>query len=163
LTLDELVTELRQARREWDEAVAGLSDDDYQKAEISKGWTLKDVTGHLATYLVLNVRHVKSYTHRGKIVSMRAKNWYQYNKREVARLKHESSPRLKRELDRAYKELSLLLPRLKDEDLKASFPSPWSPGSSRRVKLATILRADVSRHMREHARDVKKWRTGENR
>jgi uncharacterized damage-inducible protein DinB len=162
LTIDELLSETRQARRDWDEAVKGLSDGDYENSEISKGWSLKDVTGHLATYLRLNVRHVKSYMRRRKLVSMRAKNWYRFNQREVVRLKHEAAPRLKRELESAYDELLVQLTRLSDQDLKACFPSPWSPASGRQVRLGTILRADVSRHLREHARDVRNWRGREH-
>jgi hypothetical protein len=160
---DEVIAETRQARREWDEALAGLSEDELQSAEISMGWNLKDVVGHLGTYIQLNVRHIESFIKRRKIASMRAKNWYQFNKREVARLKHASPSKVRGEMDSALKELMVLLPHLSDEDLNASFPSPWSRESARKVKLGTILRADVSRHLREHARDVRKWRARENR
>jgi DinB family protein len=160
MTRDELIVETQQARREWDEALAGLSDGDLLTAEISRGWNLKDVIGHLATYLRLNVRHVESYRKRGKIASMRAKNWYQFNKRQVARLKQEPLATLRADLDFAYHELLGLLPQLSDKDLQVSFPSPWSPHSGQKVRLGTILRADVSRHLRAHARDVMKWREG---
>jgi uncharacterized damage-inducible protein DinB len=163
LKCDELIAETRRARQEWDEALSGLSDKDLHTAEISRAWSLKDILGHLATYLRLNVRHVKSYKKRKKIASMRAKNWYQFNKREVVRLKHASAAKLRKEFDEAYDDLVALLPELTDEDLKASFPSPWSRGSSKNVKLGTILRADVSRHIHEHARDVRKWRASADR
>ena len=155
---DELIAETMQARQEWDEALAGLSDAELVTSEISRGWSLKDVVGHLATYFRLNIRHVEAYMKRGKIASMRARNWYQFNKREAARLKQAPLSGLREELDSAYQELLVLLPRLSDEDLRVSFPSPWSPHSTQKVRLGTILRADVSRHMREHARDVVKWR-----
>lgn len=162
MTRDELVAETRQARREWDKAVAGLSVSQMLGAEISKGWNLRDVTGHLAAYLRLNIRHVESYLKRGKIASMRAKNWYQFNKREAARLKSTTPAQAKLDLDSAYQELLSVLPNLSDEDLKVKFDSPWSPQSGRQVRLGTVLRADVSRHLREHARDVLKWRARED-
>lgn len=163
LTREELIAESQIGWREWSEAIEGVSRREMNKAEISRGWSLKDVVGHLATYIRLNVRHVEAYQKRGKIVSMRAKNWYQFNKRQVKKLKQEPLGKLEKELRTAYVDLMSLLPNLTDADLKAPFPSPWSPKSGRFVKLGTILRADVSRHLHEHARDVRKWRERENR
>lgn len=160
---DELIAETKIARREWDRALKGISDLDFRKAQIYKAWTPKDIAGHLATYLQLNIRHVQSYLRRRAIASMRAKNWYQFNKREAVRLKHASTKKVLRDLDSAYTDLISLLPKLSDEDLKVSFPSPWSPASGRKVRLGTILRADVSRHLKEHAGDLRKWKVRENR
>jgi hypothetical protein len=158
-----LVAEIQAARQEWDEALAGLTDADFEASEISRGWNLKDVVGHLATYLRLNVRHVESYKKRGKIASMRAKNWYRFNQREAARLKQAPLPELRAEFDSAYQDLLAVLTQLRDEDLYKSFPSPWSPNSTQQVRLGTVVRGDVSRHLREHARDVRKWKPSENR
>src|SRR5581483_10066882 len=82
-----IVQEIEDGRRTWDEAVAGLNDDDFLAAEISRGWTLKDVLAHLASYLELNVRHIRAVKKRKRFASMRAKNWHQFNKREAARNK----------------------------------------------------------------------------
>lgn len=158
-----LIAEIRAARNEWENALKGLSDVDFETAEISRGWSLKDVLGHLATYLRLNVRHLEAFTKRGRIASMRAENWYRFNRREVARLNRAPIAQLRANFDSAFDDLLLLLPRLDEEDLVKSFPSPWSQNTSRKVRLGTILRGDVSRHLREHARDVRKWRANENR
>lgn len=157
-TINELIAEIEQARQEWQAALTGLTDADFETAEITRGWTLKDVLGHLATYLRLNVRHVAAYKKRKRLASMRAKNWYQFNKREAARLKRAALTQLRADFDSAYRELLALLPTLRDDDLKATFPSPWSPSSKQKVRLGTILRADVSAHLRAHARDVRRWK-----
>ncbi len=163
MTTVELIEEIRAARKEWDDALAGISDADFGAAEISRGWNLKDVLGHLATYLRLNIRHLEAFKKRGKIASMRAKNWYRFNRRETARLKQAPLAQLQEDLESAYRDLLALLPQLNDEDLVKSFPSPWSSNTTQKVRLGTILRADVSRHLREHARDVRRWRANESR
>lgn len=160
---DELISEMLEARQEWDAAVAGIAHEDALNLEISRGWTYKDVVGHLATYIRLNVRHLELFKKRKRIASMRARNWYQFNKREVVRLKRMPLKRLFHDLDSGFDRLLAEMETLSDEDLKASFPSPWSPLSGGKVRLGTILRADVSRHLREHARDVRKRRASANR
>lgn len=158
-----LVNEVKQARQTWDDSFAGLNDADFENAEISPHWTLKDVLAHLTTYLDLNVRHLRAYRKRKTLASMRARNWYQFNKREAARQKKTPLSKIRADFERAYNELIDEMSGLTDDDLKASFPSPWSQNETRKVRLATVLRADVSNHFKEHARAVEKWRASINK
>ena len=118
-----LVREIEEARRQWDEAVAGLSDDDFLTAEISRGWTLKDVLAHLASYLELNSRHVRAVKKRKRLASMRAKNWYQFNKREAARNKKMPLNEARGAFELAYGELLLVL----TESPTVAFPFQLCP------------------------------------
>lgn len=142
----------------WDDSIAGLTDADFVTAEISPQWTLKDVLAHPTTYFDLNVRHIRAYKKRSALASMRARNWYQFNQREAARQKKTPVSEIRADFERAYNDLIDELSGLTDDDLKASFPSPWSQNDTRKVRLATVLRADVSNHIKEHARAVLKWR-----
>lgn len=155
--------EIQSARREWTKAVAGLKADVYTSNPVTSSWTLKDIVGHLATYLQLNVAHLRAYKKRRKLASMRAQNWYRFNRRESSRLKNAPLKKLQADFESAYAELLAELATLKDDDLKATFPSPWSRNDTRRTRLSSVLRADVSRHLAEHARDVEKWRASEHR
>jgi uncharacterized damage-inducible protein DinB len=155
---DPLAAEIHAARREWDQAVAGLSDDDFSRAQITAQWTLKDVLAHLAAYLELDVKHLQAYKKRGTLASMRARNWYQFNKRQAARHKKMPLVEVRAAFENGYNQLLTELDTMNDDAWKQSFPSPWSQNETRKVRLATVLRADVSNHLREHARQVSQWR-----
>ncbi len=157
-----LTQEIEDGRRTWEEAVAGLSDKDFLTAEISRGWMLKDVLAHLASYLELNARHIRAVKKRKRFASMRAKNWYQFNKREAARNKKMSLKEARRAFENAYADLLRELATLNDDALLLRCPSPWSENETRTIALASVLRGDVSSHLREHARDVEKWRLNRN-
>jgi|GEM_PF-1735789 hypothetical protein len=155
---EQLAAEIHAARRAWDQAIAGLSDDDFLRAAITAQWTLKDVLAHLAAYLELNVKHLQAYKKRGTLASMRARNWHQFNQRQAARHKKMALADARAAFENGYNQLLTELDTLNDDALKQSFPSPWSQNETRKVRLATVLRADVSSHLREHARQVMKWR-----
>ncbi len=157
-----MTQEIREAREAWDAAVKDISNAEYARVEITPGWTLKDVVAHLGTYLDLNVRHIQWYKKRKKLASMRARNWYQFNKREAARNKKLSLAQAYKSFERNYARLLTELASLSDADLKATFASPWSVNETRPVRLSTVLRADVSRHLIEHARDVTRWRMSQD-
>lgn len=157
-TPEVLISEIQEGRHQWDAAVAGLSDEDVESAEIVPGWTLKMLMGHLAAYLRLNAAHLRAYTKRKHLASMRARNWNQFNKREAEKLKEAPLARVRADFEAAYAELCRRLPTLSETDLKQSFPSPWSAKTTHRTRLTTVLRADVSNHFGEHARQVLAWR-----
>src|SRR5581483_10109363 len=135
-----LTQEIQNARQQWDEAVAGLDDQDYLTAEISRGWTLKDVLAHLAAYLDLNARHLRAVKKRKKLASMRARNWYQFNKREAARNKKIALKDARKSFEHSYKDLLNEMAGITDEQLQEKFPSPWARQETRTVRLATVLR-----------------------
>lgn len=157
-----LIQEIEDARREWDEAVVGLSNDDFLTAEISRGWNLKDVLVHLTSYLELNARHIRAVKKRKRFASMQAPNWYQFNKRQAARSKKTPLKEARRAFGAAYMDLLDEMAMLQNDILLSRFPSPWSEKETRTITLATVLRADISSHLREHARDVQKWRLNRN-
>jgi uncharacterized damage-inducible protein DinB len=144
------------ARREWNEAVAGLRASDYDAPNISKAWNVKDVLGHLLAYNALHVRHIESYLRRRKLASPRAPSYSYFNRREAARLKTVPLGELQTRFDASYRRLRDLLPALDDADLRQTFPSQWW-NSTGNVTLGGILREEAN-HIRAHAADVKKWR-----
>jgi hypothetical protein len=97
----------------------------------------------------LNDRHLRRYRTAKKIASMRAPTWYQFNKREAERNKQRRLSEIRAAFERAYNDLLAELAALSDGDLKAMFPTSWSKNSTRRTRLATILRSDVSGHFRD--------------
>ena len=140
----------------WQETVAGLRDADYLTPNISKQWNVKDVLGHLAAYMNLMARHLRTYNKRKRLASPRAPSYSYFNRREAARRKNVPIVEVRAELESGYTELMKLLAELKDDDLKKEFPSQWwnSPG---KVTLNGYLREEAN-HIQFHVDEVRKWR-----
>ena len=150
-----LVERLDKSWREWNDALAGLGDADYE-LPVYRQWRLKDIVGHVFSYMRLDLRHVESYKKRRRLASPRAPSYSYFNRREAARLKDVSRQQLCADLESDYRKLMELLPTLTDDDLKQVFPSQWS-NSKYRTTLRGLLREEAN-HIGIHAGDVKKWR-----
>ena len=150
---------LEIAWREWNDALAGLDDVDFE-LPVYRQWNLKDILGHLFSYLHLALRHVHAYKKRKRLASPRAPSYSYFNRREAARLKRVPLAQLRADMGAAYRDLIVLLPTLSDEDLRKVFPAQW-----RNSKYHTTLRAllrEEAEHLRIHAADVKNWRGREH-
>ncbi|MBI5302192.1 MAG: DinB family protein [Chloroflexi bacterium] len=152
LTLDE---RLELAWREWNDALAGLDDADFERMVYHK-WNLKDVLGHVFAYLDLALKHVRSYKKRKRLASPRAPSYSFFNRREAERLRDAPLAQLRADLDAAYRELVALVPTLSADDLKKQFPAQWT-NSKYKTTLRYQLR-ETAEHMRIHAGEVKAWR-----
>jgi hypothetical protein len=152
LTLGE---RLDQAWRIWNNALDGLDDEDFELA-VYRQWSLKDIVGHVFSYLDLAVRHLRSYKKRKRLASPRAPSYSYYNRRETVRLRRVPLERLRADLDAAHGALMELLPRLSDEDLRKVFPAQWR-NSNYHTTLRTMLR-ESAEHLTIHAADIKNWR-----
>ena len=150
-----LVERFEKSWREWNDALAGLGDADYE-LPVYRQWRLKDIVGHVFSYMHLDVRHVESYKKRRRLASPRAPSYSYFNRREAARLKDVPRQQLCADLESDYRKLMELLPTLRDDDLKKVFPSQWS-NSKYSTTLRGLLREEAS-HIAIHAGDVKKWR-----
>ena len=71
---------LEDAWREWNEAVAGLDVADFD-LPVYRQWSLKDVMGHVYSYLHLALRHVQSFKKRKRLASPRAPSYSYFNRR----------------------------------------------------------------------------------
>lgn len=152
MTLDE---RLALAWREWNDALAGLADTDFERMVYPK-WNLKDILGHVFAYLDLTLRHVKSYQKRKRLASPRAPSYAYFNRREAERLRRIPLAQLRADLDATYRELIALVPTLSAEDLKKQFPAQWT-NSKYKTTLRYQLRENAE-HLRIHASEVKEWR-----
>lgn len=151
-TLDE---RLALAYREWNDALAGLDDADFERMVYHK-WNLKDVLGHVFAYLDLALKHVQSYKKRKRLASPRAPSYAFFNRREAERLRAVSLAELRADLDAEYRELLALIPTLSTDDLKKEFPAQWT-NSKYKTTLRYQLR-ETANHLAIHAREVKAWR-----
>jgi hypothetical protein len=146
---------LERAWAEWNSALAGLAPEDYEQP-VYRRWTLKDILGHVCSYVELDLRHVRSYGKRRRLASPRAPSYSYFNRREALRLRSTPVARLRGRLDSAYSSLAALIPTLTDQDLRRVFPSQWS-NSKYHTTLRALLREETE-HMRIHAADIVKWR-----
>ena len=152
-----LVERYRQSQLEWNAALAGLRPADYERM-VYRRWRLKDIQGHVLSYLQLSQRHICTYLKSKRLASPRAPTYSYFNRREAERLKNVPFAQLRGEMEAAFADLFDLLPALKDEDLRRVFPSQWW-NSKYNTTLRSILREDAE-HIRIHAADVVKWRQG---
>lgn len=152
MTLDE---RMRLAWREWNDALAGLDDADFERMVYPK-WNLKDILGHVFAYLDLTLRHVKAYQKRKRLASPRAPSYAYFNRREAERMRDVPLAQLRADLDATYRELIALIPTLSADDLKKQFPAQWT-NSKYKTTLRYLLRGEAG-HLRNHASEVKLWR-----
>jgi hypothetical protein len=152
LSLDE---RLDQAWRVWNDALDGLDDADFERA-VYRQWNLKDIVGHVFSYLDLAVRHLQSYKKRKRLASPRAPSYSYFNRREAERLRGVPVVRLRADMAAAHRKLMELLPMLTGEDLRKVFPAQWR-NSRYHTTLRTMLRENAE-HMVIHAVDIASWR-----
>ncbi len=150
-----LIERIDLAWREWNDAIAGLTDNDFAEM-VYRQWTLKDVFGHVFAYLDLTLRHVKSYKKRKRLASPHALSYAFFNRREAERLRNVSLDQLRADFEATYRELMALVPTLTPEDLRRQFPAQWT-NSKYKTTLRYQLRENA-KHMQSHANDVKVWR-----
>ena len=150
-TID-LSDRLTQAYREWNDALVGLDDADFERMVYPK-WNLKDILGHVFAYLDLTLRHIQSYKKRKRLASPRAPSYAYFNRREAERMRDVPLAQLRADMDVTYRELIALIPTLSADDLKKQFPAQWT-NSKYKTTLRYQLREEAS-HLRNHAREVK--------
>ncbi|MCL4395548.1 MAG: maleylpyruvate isomerase N-terminal domain-containing protein, partial [Chloroflexi bacterium] len=140
---------------DWNLALAGLAPEDFERP-VYRQWTLKDILGHVCSYVELDLRHVRSYKKRKRLASPRAPPYSYFNRREAQRLRNTPPAQLCARLEAAYRGLAALVPALTDQDLRQVFPSQWS-NSKYHTTLRALLREEAE-HMRIHAADIVQWR-----
>ena len=150
---------LEKAWRVWNDALDGLDDTDFERA-VYRQWSLKDIVGHVFSYLDLAVRHLESYKKRKRLASPRAPSYAYFNRREAERLKSVSLKRLRADMDATHRKLMELLPTLTDEDLRRVFPAQWR-NSKYHTTMRTMLR-ESAEHMTIHTVDIANWRKREH-
>ncbi len=143
----------------WNDALAGLDAADFD-LPVYRQWDLKDILGHVYSYLHLALRHVESYKKRKRLASPRAPSYSYFNRREAERLRGMPLAQLRADMDTAYRDLIALGPALSDEDLRKVFPAQWW-NSKYHTTLRAILRENAE-HLSIHAADVRKWRKREH-
>ncbi len=148
-----------QSWRVWNEAIDGLQDADFD-LPVYPHWTVKDIAGHVYSYMDLMRRHVKTYRKHKKLASPCAPSYGYFNRREAERLRPVPPAQLLAEMNDAFAELSALLPSLTPEDLRRIFPSQWS--SSKGHNTLRGLLSEEARHISAHAGDIRKWRASRN-
>jgi hypothetical protein len=154
-----LVQRFDRSWQAWNKALDGLDGADFELPVYPK-WRLKDILGHVYSYMDLMRRHVESYKKRKRLASPRAPSYSYFNRREAERLRQVPAADLRADLDSAYCKLMELLPTLTDDDFKKSFPSQWW-NSNGRTTLRGILREEAN-HISTHAEDIRKWRVREH-
>jgi hypothetical protein len=154
-----LAERLEQAWRVWNDALNALEDSDFD-LPVYRQWSLKDVVGHMFSYLDLTLHHLQSYKKRKRLASPRAPSYSYFNRREAERLRSVPLDRLRADLDATHAKLMEFLPTLTGEDLRKEFPAQWRK-STYHTTLRTLLRENAE-HMTIHAVDIENWRKREH-
>ncbi len=154
---DEALQELRAARKELQETLAGLSEEDYLRPKAIDRWTLKDMLAHVAAWDEEMVRVLQAF-------SMQAEPMYTYtisdrngfaawNEAQVALRRDKPLAEVLSEFEKARRDLIQVIEGLTDPVLNRAKMTSWE-------KPATgfdLIRIQVA-HDREHAAQVRSYR-----
>lgn len=154
---DEAILELRAARRELQEVLRGLADEDFVRPKAVDKWTVKDVLAHIAAWDEELVRVLQAF-------SMQAEPVYSYtisdrhdfaawNEEQVAQRRARPLSEILAEFEHARRDLIQVIEGLTDPVLSRKKITSWG-------KMATgfELIAIQADHDREHAAQIRSFR-----
>ena len=152
--ISEFIEEIKQARREWDSAIEGISGDDFVRPGFCGEWSLKDVLSHLTWYERQMIGLLKARAFVGSDywqlpTDERNAIIYEENK--------ENDPvQVWSDYKSVYAEMMGLMDQLTDDDLNdpARFPGmppEWQPW--------LIFAGNTHEHYRAHLPNVKAFKS----
>lgn len=126
---DEAITQLRAARKNLLESIAGLTEADLTRASAVKKWTIKDVLAYLAAWDEETVRVIQAFSMQADplyaySISDR-NNFAAWNEEQVAQRRERTFVQVLAEFESARRDLIQVLEGLTDQVLNRSKRTPW--------------------------------------
>jgi hypothetical protein len=154
---DEAIQQLRAGRKEFQETIAGLVEEDFLRAKAIDKWTLKDLLAHLASWDEEVVRVLQTFTMPGEshytyVISDR-NGFAVWNEEQIAMRRDHSLPQVMSEFEIARRDLIQVVEGLTDPVLSRSRMTSWGKPSTGFELVMTQVEHDV-----EHAAQVRSYR-----
>lgn len=154
---DEAIHDLRAARKELQESIVGLSEDDFLRPKAIDKWTLKDLIAHVASWDEEIVRVLQAF-------SMQSQPLYSYlisdrngfavwNEEQVAARRERTVNETMSEFEIARRDLIQVIEGLTDPVLNRSKMTSWGkPATGFELVMTQV------EHDREHMAQIRSYR-----
>ncbi len=154
---DEAVGKLRAARKELQETLAGISEEEWTRPNAVQKWSLKDLLGHIAAWDEEVLRVIQAF-------AMQAEPHYSYsisdrndfavwNAEQVEERKNRTLEQIRSEFDGSRRDLIQIVEGVTDQVLMRPKMTPWNE-----LRTGLELLDEAAAHDIEHAKDVRSWR-----
>lgn len=154
---DEAIQQLRAGRKELQETIHGLTEEDFLRPKAIDKWTLKDLLAHIASWDEEMVRVLQTFTLPGESIYTYAiadRNGFAvWNEEQITARRERTMPEIMSEFEIARRDLIQVVEGLTDAVLNRSRMTSWG-------KAATgfeLIMTQVD-HDREHAEQVRSFR-----
>lgn len=154
---DEAIQELRVARKEISETIAGLKEEDFLRPKAINKWTLKDLLAHIASWDEEILRVLQTFTLPGESVytyTISERNGFAvWNEEQLAMRRERSLAEITAEFENARRDLIQVIEGLTDAVLNRSRMTSWGE-----AQTGFQLIASQAQHDREHAAEIRSFR-----
>lgn len=154
---DEAIQQLRAGRKELQETILGLTEEDFLRPKAVAKWTLKDMLAHIASWDEEIVRVLQTFTMPGEseytyVISDR-NGFAVWNDEQVAARSERTFSETMSEFEIARRDLIQVVEGLTDAVLNRSRMTSWGKPSTG----FELIMGQVE-HDREHAEQVRSYR-----
>ncbi len=154
---DEAVVKLRAARKELQESLAGVSEEDLLRPNAVEKWSIKDLLAHIAAWDEEILRVVQAFAMQSEpryTYSISERNDFAvWNAEQVETRKDRTLPQIRTEFDNARRDLIQVIEGVTDQVLMRPKQTSWN-----QVRTGLELLDEMAAHDLEHAKDIRSWR-----
>ena len=154
---DEAITRLRAARRELQDALAGLIQEDMLRPNAVNHWSLKDLLAHIASWDEEQLRVIQAFAMQPEpqyayTISDR-NDFGSWNEAEIQLRKSRTLQQILSEFENARRDLIQVVEGVTDQVLQRPKTTSWG-----KQLTGLELLDEEAEHDIEHAKDIRSWR-----
>ncbi len=154
---DEAVAKLRAARKELQETLAGIGEEEFVRPNAVAKWSLKDLLGHIAAWdeevlRVIQAFAMQSEPHYSYAISDR-NDFAVWNAEQVEQRKNHTLEQIQNEFEGSRRDLIQVIEGVTDQVLMRPKLTPWNE-----LRTGLELLDEAAAHDVEHAKDIRSWR-----
>jgi len=154
---DEAITRLRAARKELQETLVGLTEEDMLRPNAVSKWSLKDLLAHIAAWDEEQLRVIQAFAMQPEpqyAYSISERNDFAaWNQEQIAQRQELSLQQVMSEFENARRDLIQIVEGVTDQVLSRSKMTSWG-----QARTGLELLADQAQHDLEHAGHIRSWR-----
>jgi uncharacterized protein (TIGR03083 family) len=166
---DEAILRLRAARRELQDALNGLQEEDFLRANAINKWTLKDLMAHIASWDEEMLRVLQAFAMQTNPVfsySISDRNDFAaWNEQQIAERRERTLEQVVAEFDGARRDLIQVAEGLTDPVLQRSKMTSWGSPATGFELLETQIGHDLEHagHVRSYRKKIERWARARNK
>lgn len=160
---DEAIQQLRSARKEFQDTISGLTEEDLTRAKAIDKWTLKDLLAHIASWDEEMVRVLQTFTMPGEsqytyVISDR-NNYAVWNEEQVAARRHLTLSQTMSEFEIARRDLIQVVEGLTDPVLNRTRMTSWGkPATGFELVVLQVAQDHAhSEQVRSYRKKIERW------